>query len=61
MDEIPKDMFVNPRILDCRDAKSPTMSVVTCALCGCIVADIAVHHSFHTQHGHAGFGVSNEW
>jgi hypothetical protein len=61
MDEIAMDMYINPRILDCRDAATPILSVVTCVLCGSVVADTEVHQKFHQHHGHAGFGVSNEW
>ena len=55
------EMFTDPRMLDCRDAVKPTLSVITCTRCGCLVADADIHEQFHKNHGHSGFSFTKEW
>ena len=56
-----EEMFVDARILDCRDAAKPILSVVTCNMCGSLVVDTDKHFEFHHKHGHDGFGFMSEY
>lgn len=56
-----EEMFVDARILDCRNAAKPILSVVTCNMCGSLVVDTDKHFEFHHKHGHDGFGFKSEY